>query len=152
MKGTTVGMNYYLHENECDCCGHAQNILHIGKSSSGWCFGLHVIPEENLNSLADWVDRWSKTNCTIRDEGNTKIEVGEMYLIITSRSADKHEVMIRGVDHKAPTNRIYRNLADFYERNFAVPGPNNLLRHKFDDKYCIGHPEGTWDLLTGEFS
>ena len=42
-----MGTNYYLHRprtNECEHCGRADEAppLHIGKSSSGWCFSLHV--------------------------------------------------------------------------------------------------------------
>ena len=34
-----MGTNYYLNDR------------HIGKSSAGWYFALHIYPEENINSL-----------------------------------------------------------------------------------------------------
>lgn len=34
----------------------------------------------------------------------------------------------------------------------AEIGPNNLLRSRVDGVNCIGHGEGTWDLIAGEFS
>jgi len=49
-------------------------------------------------------------------------------------------------------NTFYRTEADFHRENHSEPGPNNLVRHKIDDVHCIGHGEGTWDLITGEFS
>ena len=49
-----VMMDFYdLHERCYDLDGN--DVLHIGKSSSGWCFSLHVIPEQGINSLQDWV-------------------------------------------------------------------------------------------------
>lgn len=29
---------------------------------------------------------------------------------------------------------------------------NNLLRHQILKGHCIGHSEGTWDYIVGEFS
>jgi len=48
-----MGTNYYLVKNErppCPCCErtYVQERLHIGKSSGGWCFALHVIPEMGM--------------------------------------------------------------------------------------------------------
>jgi hypothetical protein len=34
-----------LRDEDSDDC------LHIGKSSLGWCFSLHVIPERGINTL-----------------------------------------------------------------------------------------------------
>lgn len=50
-----MGTNYYLHTKpDCECCGRGFEPLHIGKSSGGWCFSLHVMPEDNINTLDDW--------------------------------------------------------------------------------------------------
>jgi hypothetical protein len=42
------------------------------------------------------------------------------------------------------------------DRNYAEPGPNNLVRHRLDleerGQGCVRHGEGTWDYITGEFS
>lgn len=48
--------------------------------------------------------------------------------------------------------QIYRDLNHFLEMNNAELGPNNLLRHKIDGQFCIGHGEGTWDYCIGDFS
>jgi hypothetical protein len=52
------------------------------------------------------------------------------------------------------TNRYRDNPPpdDFdYKGNYAVPGPNNLVRHTLEH-HCIKHGNGTWDCIIGEFS
>ena len=54
-----MGTNYYLEaQSPCECCGRPYQALHIGKSSAGWCFSLHVIPEEGIKTLDDWKKKW----------------------------------------------------------------------------------------------
>ena len=55
-----MGTNYYLHEpptNKCEHCGRQdeKEPLHIGKSSVGWVFALHIIPEMGIEDLEDWI-------------------------------------------------------------------------------------------------
>lgn len=129
-----MGTNYYLRENACGHCGRSDDQLHIGKSSAGWCFSLHVIPEEGLNSLDDWRIRWTKGR--IFDEYGTEVSPDDLIERITERGS------------LVPSNWTERD----YEMNSAVPGPNNLARHLIDGRHCVGHGEGTWDLIAGEFS
>ena len=103
-----MGCNYYVSET-CPHCGHVQE-FHIGKSSAGWVFSLHVIPEKSINSLADW--KSFLKGKTIYDEYGDPVEYQKMIEIITERGGD-------------------------------------LLRH--DNEFCIGHGEGTYDYLIGEF-
>ena len=113
-----MGTNYYLYEKPaCECCGHRDEPLHIGKSSGGWCFSLHVIPENGIKSLVDWISLWSKEGVIIEDEYGKKVSNEEMLDVIT--------------------NRVWRG---------QFP-----MRHDIDDYRCVGHGEGTWDLITGEF-
>ena len=58
-----MSTNFYLRPipSECSCCGRAFEELHIGLSSGGWPFALHVIPERNLNTLEDWEKLWKDT-------------------------------------------------------------------------------------------
>ena len=131
-----MGTNYYLHENVCECCGRGDPPLHIGKSSGGWCFALHVIPEEGLNSLDDWVDRIVPTlSGDIRDEYDCRVFWVDLRRLIIDRSKKP------GTVHSD----------QFYRDNHAEPGPNGLLRHQIG-LYCLGHGKGTWDLIPGEFS
>lgn len=89
--------------------------LHIGKSSAGWCFSLHVIPEKGLNNLDDWVEFLTK--CNIRDEYGKKIKIRDLLNTITKRSH-----------------------------------PQGLLRHELNKYHCVGHGEGTYDYIIGDFS
>ena len=115
-----MGTNYYLHKNKvepCPTCGRcdSKKPTHIGKSSYGWMFALHV-GFDNIMSLEDWVKEFEKPDNVIKDEYGRVITKEEMIRIITQRN---------------PTNI-------------------ELIRH--NDKFCVGHGPGTWDLIIGDFS
>jgi hypothetical protein len=132
-----MGTNYYLHDRpDCECCGRPFPAKHIGKSSGGWCFSLHVDPDERINGLSDWEALWSVPGALIRDEYGTRISVEEMRRIILERSHPRGGL-------PGP---------DWLQQNSASPGPNGLVRHKLDGRHCVGHGDGTYDLITGEFS
>ena len=128
-----MGTNYYHHDIICPTCQHAAVVTHIGKSSGGWCFSLHVYPEDGINDLADWEARW--TAGEIRDEYGGVILPAAMRNTVTDRSwATRCQLP-----------------PEWYGQNYAEPGPKNLARHKIGHG-CVGHGEGTWDLIVGEFS
>ena len=130
-----MGTNYYLHEKRpCSECHRDYEAKHIGKSSGGWCFSLHVIPEEGIKDLVDWQHRWSHCEARIADEYGREVTPDEMLKIITERASVR-----------APSG------PGWYAGNHAEPGPNGLARHRIG-RNCIGHGTGTWDLITGEFS
>jgi len=136
-----MGTNYDWRSNPCPTCGHSEEVKHIGKSSAGWCFALHVYPAEGINDLADWITRWNAG--AIYDEYDRKISRDDMISTITARSMP---------------DRGQETLA-WYRENHAQPGPNGLARHKVERERalgygsgCIGHGDGTWDLIIGEFS
>jgi hypothetical protein len=131
-----MGTNYYLHEKTCEHCGRGDEPLHIGKSSAGWCFALQVLPDEGLNTLEDWKARWSKPGCVIRNEYGETVSVDELLKTITERAWP------RGTDHRTP---------EYLRQNNAVVGPKGLMRHAIG-RWCVGHGEGTWDYLPGDFS
>lgn len=82
-----MGTNYYLHQKpDCECCGRPFEPLHIGKSSGGWCFSLHVVPEDSIKSLDDWRELWSKPGAYICNEYGERIPLDEMEAVITRRS------------------------------------------------------------------
>lgn len=121
-----MGTNYYLHqksESSCSHCGHdpGERILHIGKSSYGWCFSLHVIPELGINGLYDWIPLWN--NHQIKNEYDEIISPSDMLAIITLRAPGNYSPI--GVEPR---------------------------RNELDGESCIGHGEGSWDLIRGEFS
>lgn len=144
-----MGTNYYLHEKPaCPTCGHcADEPLHIGKSSGGWTFALHAIPEEGLHTLEDWIDRWSKPGAWIRNEYEEGITPEKMLSVITERKS------IRPPDDPtAWVSTFYANEYEFHAKNGSMRGPNGLARRVIRPGYCIGHGEGTWDYIVGEFS
>ena len=118
-----MGCNYYLKPGPaCPTCGHEPEHLQIGKSSAGWAFALHVIPEKNINSLDDWKRVISEAlerfphDAFIYDEYHTPLDLPALLIKITERTH-----------------------------------PSGLLRRATDDR-VVGHGDGTWDLVTGEFA
>lgn len=145
-----MGTNYYAEVEKtstCECCGAHKNVteLHVGKSSAGWCFSMHVHPEHGINNFNDWVVILK--NATIRDEYHDSISFDRMIDIITKREGH------RSFDNWSYDSRIfpYRDEQDFHNRNQSERGPNNLLRHRIGD-FCVGHGEGTYDYIARDFS
>ena len=75
-----MSTNYYLHKpstTQCNHCGHdpesENNIIHIGKSSHGWCFALHVYPELDINTLEDWKVKWAEEGVKIKNENGDDV-------------------------------------------------------------------------------
>jgi hypothetical protein len=98
--------------------------IHIGKSSGGWCFSLHVMPQHGISNLGDWkvlVDRLIAGGWRIEDEYREIIALDELWKIVGR------------VD---------------WERQDGRP----LKRHMVDETHCIGHGEGLYDYIIGEFS
>lgn len=139
-----MGTNYYLHEKPAcnECHRPFDEPKHIGKSSAGWCFTLHVIPSAGIHDLSDWERLWSQEGAWIADEYGQRIGVREMYDIITKRSRTESW-------EKAPWG--YSDWHEFHQRNQSEKGPNGLLRHKLGP-HCLKHGEGTWDCIPGDFS
>lgn len=147
-----MGTNYYLYnEPPCPHCGRLDEDarLHIGKSSAGWCFSLHVIPEAGINDLDDWREKWGRPGAYITDEYGREIGVEDMLSTITQRQWEAN--WDRRMARKG-LGGYYENEADFHAKNHSERGPNGLLRHQIDGRHCIGHGSGTWDLIVGEFS
>jgi|APSaa5957512622_1039677.scaffolds.fasta_scaffold78918_2 hypothetical protein len=132
-----MGTNYYLNT--------PTKQLHIGKSSAGWCFTLHVsdprYPDRDPGlpaSLPEWKNLFFDPDTSIVNEYEDHITPKAMVNHITKRAF--------------PRDCTPRLTPDELKHNSAIEGPNNLLRHTLDNRHCIGHGHGTWDLVTGEFS
>ena len=132
-----MGTNYYLTLDVCEHCGRGSERLHIGKSSAGWCFSLHVIPDEGINDLSDWEARWSQPNVRIVDEYGDVIPPETMLATITNRQWKGTKTI---------------DTPDWLASNHAERGPRGLARYRVDGHHCIGQGVGTYDLITGEFS
>ena len=92
-KGQQVmGTNYDWRTKVCQTCGHAAEEKHIGKSSAGWCFALHVYPEEGILTLENWITKWTADpQGVIRNEYEEVLSVEEMIEVITRRMRDAGE-------------------------------------------------------------
>lgn len=133
-----MGTNYYLirETNKCEHCGRADvERRHIGKSSVGWCFSLHVERSDGPQTFDDWKRLFTAPDSMIEDEYHQSVSVTKMIGIITRR--DRSDAPVTNFD---------------FAGNHAQPGPKGLVRHRIDGDHCIGHGEGTWDLISGEFS
>ncbi len=132
-----MGTNYYWVEEKQPACVHCgreavEERMHIGKSSAGWCFSLHVTDE--IKSLEDWMLVWKRPG-HIENEYNEKLTVEEILDRITNRGVPPG---------------TWKDSSDL-SRNSAIPGPNNLARHAIG-WHVVGHGPGTWDLCEGYFS
>ena len=146
----TMGTNHYLYPRpDCEHCGRPFERLHIGKSSYGWCYSLHVIPEEGINTLQDWQALWEKPGALIRDEYGTVIEPSQMLDTIANRSHNRKQSW---EDDWWRHRHYYKDEEDFHRQNHSQRGPHFLLRHRNDGQHCIGNGEGTYDYIVGEFS
>lgn len=126
-------------------CTYIAEKIHIGKSSCGWCFAVHIYPgglkdidreycyDIAVYTLQDWTELWQYGY--IKDEYGWVINPEYMAKIITERSMRNRQMD-----------------PDWYTRNHAVAGPNGLARHQIDGVRCVGHGEGTYDYLVRDFS
>jgi|688.fasta_scaffold329841_2 hypothetical protein len=112
-----------------------EDLLHIGKSSAGWCFSLHIIPEFNIHDLPGWVPYLFDQDRLIINEYREVLTYEEMIAIITARGREKPCTWTQ----------------EMYDRNHAEPGPGNLARHALGHG-CVRQGAGTWDCIEGEFS
>lgn len=156
-----MGTNYYWYPDR-ESMPYWEG-LHIGKSSGGWTFALHVHNPEfdgdeppewtrYPRDLGGWQERWQMG--FIVDEYGRAVTVDEMLDIICNRGtpgeAFTQEYRLERVVAAAKwgeTRPWHKILAD----NYAVEGPNRLLRRRIDSRHCIGYGDGTWDLCIGEF-
>jgi hypothetical protein len=155
-----MGTNYYLRFQECEHCGHTPQEVHLGKSSLGWTFGLHIIPEceiIDLPSMEKWVkEKLATSQACICNEYGITLSWQDFLEIVTIRSCPriiKDGWNSRWWDYGIGLGRLsYSSETDFHRKNSSTRGPSGLLRHRIDGYHCVGHGAGTWDLCIGEFS
>lgn len=136
-----MGTNYYLEAEEpCDKCGHQPSRLHIGKSSYGWYFTMHIIPEEGINTLGDWI-KLMESGRQIVDEYGQKLTVGDMMDVIVNRK--RPDPYVSG----------YKPTAKTLKENDAVwCSRYNLMRYSLNSGFAYGHGDGCWTYVAGDFS
>jgi hypothetical protein len=138
-----MGTNYYWKEGpDCPTCRRSFTGKHIGKSSHGWTFALHVYPDQGIDDIEDWEKLWQKAGSMIIDEYGEKLGADEMRQIITSRAREERW-------HARPYGHI--SWENFHLENQSLPGPYGLIRSQLNYR-CIKHGVGTWDCHVGDFS
>jgi hypothetical protein len=152
-----MSTNFYLQKGACSHCGHMPEATHLGLSSGGWCFGLHVYPERGINDLPElivWLNdelgylkrppqEWPK----IVDENGQVHTLGSFLETVTKRQSAKR--IGEGWDGEW-WGFLYRSEQHFHDSNHSLRGPSGLLRHRVDGVHCVGNGVGTWDLIVGE--
>lgn len=109
-------LNYYLYKT-------MDNPIHIGQSTYGWCFALHVYPEKGINTFDDWKEILEQDSAEIKDEYDNIIPLVNLLNVITSRK-DGHWCSIG-----------------------RTPSRHNII----EGNPSIGSGKGSWDYFTGEF-
>lgn len=90
-----MGTNYYIrHKDETK--NEIFGEVHLGKSSYGWYFNLHVYPDRGISNFTDWKDILLKMDddLEIVDECGRSLEVGEFLDIVTNRSRENDDIGI----------------------------------------------------------
>lgn len=132
-----MGTNYFLNTGkkekvvcEYGCEHEIDEVLHIGKYSSGWKFCLHIIPEKNINNLEDWKNILKEGK--IYDEYNVEISYDKMLKTIIGDYVDK------GLELKIHEIAFYITMFD----------PNDNLYYVNKDKLA---KDGSYVLVEGDF-
>lgn len=143
-----MGTNYYVSTAPCEHCGVSKyDNLHIGKSSAGWAFMLHVYPALGISSFRDWMKILSADKTIIRDEYDNYVSFSEMVQCIVSRIN-----LFPMTDAKARLEG-YMDLQTFLDRNGAeLDEEYGLLRARVDGTHCIKRGSGPYDYFVGDFS
>ena len=125
------------------------HILHIGKSSYGWHFGLCVYPAIGINSLDDWKKAWSSDGCKIYTEYGEEISEEELlsYIVDRQYGGEKDEAKILKHNNDLAEKEGVGRRFDTYEQyllcNGARRGKNGLLAHR-DSCYTLTND--TYDI------
>lgn len=136
-----MGTNYYLQPPSCPHCGApTKQPIHLGKSSAGWCFGLHIRPLNGIEDLSDvfaMIRHHQQAGWLLQDEYGDDVPFAAFREVVTNRS------------WPFPTEHRTK---EWLKENHAEPGPHGLVRHRIDGWHCIGHGKGTYDYIVGDFS
>ena len=141
-----MGTNYYIRQKECQHCHHRPDDIHIGKSSAGWVFALHV--DDQFKCLDDYINYVKDNDLKIHNEYDEEIDVDSFKSICLDRG-----MSITIEQSTNCHNHLYKTtltVQQYLDRNHAVEGPRNLLRSKIDG-HCIGY-DGDIDLIQSDFS
>jgi len=146
-----MGTNYYLHKGKqpCTCCNLSsdRDPTHIGKSSYGWTFALHVLPELGITSLESWLKFIEKDGPnTIFNEYGEIVSIDEFKDIVLKRGNGNYCMSNDDADK--------RRTHEYGKPVIYHPVQSTLRRHNVDGEFCVGHgpDDATYDLIRGHFS
>lgn len=138
-----MSTNYYCEtgrmlEVECDCgFKHMMpETLHIGKSSCGWTFLLHVIPEKGLECWKDWEEVLVGSRRIFNEYGDD-VTLEEMRETVLHRARELND------EEKARMEEIAERDGYFLDRRSWLFG-GEFGRKQGED--------GDYSMVTGEFS
>lgn len=128
-------MNYYMIDSMTDKFRY-----HIGKSSFGWTFSLHIKPPF-INGIKEIERFLSLQSVHVEDQNKNILTKDEMLSIIYNR-----------IGEDKWWNEITQ---EWLDQRDAIKDPRNLVRFKVGDidvhVKCIGYEDGPWDLIVGDF-
>lgn len=78
---------------------HGTGVLHIGKSSGGWRFSLHVMPEHGIHDFMDWMAMATDPEWIIMNEYLDIINYVELIQLVAYRqSSPQRELKYHTID------------------------------------------------------
>lgn len=138
-----MGTNYYVKSGTKYIHNGwvTDEILHIGKSSHGWYFSLHVIPWAGLNSFEDWKEFLKGK--TIHDEYGRKVSYTRMIKTILRDCKDgcwgKNTSFTGNIGDVAEDHGCYKIRVGKYGLWYVEDG----------EREVVG--DGCYTLVEGEF-
>ena len=90
-----MGTNYYLYGDICKCCGKADTIYHIGKSSAGWQFLFQAYEFEEgrqpeIKTIEDWKVLLFNEHYEIWDEYDGVWDVNDFWNLIQNKQNNEN--------------------------------------------------------------
>lgn len=150
-----MGTNYYYHTNVNvvdRLLGKEPEVLHIGKSSFGWCFSLHAIKERGLTTAGAWLKFIHQDGGKILNEYDDVVSLEELHATICDRKGRNNEPPFITAEFNPLEYEVHDSFEAYCKKAGGDPGPNGLIRHTVDGRHCLANGDGTWDLIAGEFS
>ena len=104
-----MGTNYYAHKHVCPCCKKPEEVIHIGKKSSGWQFAFHAVGD--LDCYTAWMRfLQEKPDVNIVNEYDEEIALDDFKLIVDrKRDGDKNHYDEMTKTH-SPDNEYMRQI------------------------------------------
>ena len=84
-----MGTNYYWTPPKCDHCGRDDGARHVGKSSFGWRFTLHVY--DDVPDLAAWIAKFNEPGSTLKDEYGRDVTSVQLFDLIYAKRDGKRD-------------------------------------------------------------